>query len=49
MHLDMQTLSMVTVFVTTQLGALLVFAGLQNRSIRAPMWWALMRRWRYAS
>jgi diguanylate cyclase (GGDEF)-like protein len=29
----------VTVFVTALLGALLVFAGLQNRSIRAPMWW----------
>jgi len=39
MHLDVQTLSVVTVFVTALLGALLVFAGLQNRSIRAPMWW----------
>ena len=39
MHLDLQTLSVVTVFVTALLGALLVFAGLQNRSIRAPMWW----------
>jgi hypothetical protein len=39
MHLDVQTLSAVTVFVTALLGALLVFAGLQNRSIRAPMWW----------
>jgi diguanylate cyclase (GGDEF)-like protein len=27
------------VFVTALLGALLVFAGMQNRSIRAPMWW----------
>src|SRR5579862_6920835 len=39
MNLDVQTLSVVTVFVTALLGALLVFAGLQNRSIRAPMWW----------
>jgi diguanylate cyclase (GGDEF)-like protein len=39
MHLDVGTLSVVTVFVTALLGALLVFAGLQNRSIRAPMWW----------
>jgi diguanylate cyclase (GGDEF)-like protein len=39
MHLDFQTLSVVTVFITALLGALLVFAGLQNRSIRAPMWW----------
>ena len=39
MHLDVQTLSIVTVFITALLGSLLVFAGLQNRSIRAPMWW----------
>jgi hypothetical protein len=39
MHLDVQTLSVVTVFITALLGALLVFAGLQNSSIRAPMWW----------
>jgi diguanylate cyclase (GGDEF)-like protein len=39
MHLDIETLSVVTVFVTTLLGALLVFAGVQNRSIHAPMWW----------
>jgi diguanylate cyclase (GGDEF)-like protein len=39
MHLDVATLSVVTVFVTALLGALLVFAGVQNRSIRAPMWW----------
>jgi diguanylate cyclase (GGDEF)-like protein len=39
MHLDLQTLSVVTVLITALLGALLVFAGLQNRSIRAPMWW----------
>jgi diguanylate cyclase (GGDEF)-like protein len=39
MQLDVATLSVVTVFVTALLGALLVFAGLQNRSIRAPMWW----------
>ena len=39
MHLDVQTLCVVTVFITALLGVLLVFAGLQNRSIRAPMWW----------
>ena len=39
MHLDVQTLSVVTVLITALLGALLVFAGLQNRTIRAPMWW----------
>jgi diguanylate cyclase (GGDEF)-like protein len=39
MHLDVGTLSVVTVFVMALLGALLVFAGLQNRSIRSPMWW----------
>lgn len=39
MHLDIQTLSVVTVFVTALLGALLVFAGLQNRVMRAPMIW----------
>jgi len=39
MRLDVQTLSVVTVFVTALLGALLVFAGLQNRAVRAPMLW----------
>ncbi len=39
MTLDFGTLSVVTVFVTALLGVLLVFAGLQNSSIRAPMWW----------
>jgi diguanylate cyclase (GGDEF)-like protein len=39
MHIDLQTLSVVTVFIAALLGALLVFAGLQNRSVRAPMWW----------
>jgi diguanylate cyclase (GGDEF)-like protein len=39
MQLDLQTLSVVTVFVTALLGALLVFAGLQNRAVRAPMLW----------
>jgi len=39
MNLDVGTLSVVTVFVTALLGALLVFAGMQNRAIRAPMWW----------
>jgi len=39
MQLDVGTLSVVTVFVTALLGALLVFAGVQNGTIRAPMWW----------
>jgi diguanylate cyclase (GGDEF)-like protein len=39
MHLDLQTLYVVTAFVTALLGALLLFASLQNRSIRAPLWW----------
>jgi diguanylate cyclase (GGDEF)-like protein len=39
MHLDVGTLAVVTVYVGALLGALLVFAGLQNRSIRAPVWW----------
>jgi diguanylate cyclase (GGDEF)-like protein len=39
MQLDVGTLSVVTVFIMALLGALLVFAGLQNRSIRAPMLW----------
>jgi diguanylate cyclase (GGDEF)-like protein len=41
MSLDVPTLSVVTVFVTALLGALLVFAGLQNRSVRALMWWGM--------
>jgi diguanylate cyclase (GGDEF)-like protein len=39
MNLDVGTLSVVTVFVPALLGALLVFAGTQNRAIRAPVWW----------
>jgi diguanylate cyclase (GGDEF)-like protein len=39
MHLDIGTLAVVTVFVTALLGAMLVFAGLQNRAIRGPVWW----------
>jgi diguanylate cyclase (GGDEF)-like protein len=40
MHqLDVQTLSVVTVFVTALLGILLVFAGMQNQAVRAPMVW----------
>lgn len=39
MHLDVGTLAVVTVFVTALLGAMLVFAGLQNRAIPGPMWW----------
>ncbi len=39
MPLDVQTLSVVTVFVTALLGILLVFAGMQNQSVRALMVW----------
>ena len=39
MQLDVQTLSIVTVFVTALLGILLVFAGMQNQTLRAPMVW----------
>src|SRR3569833_1102788 len=39
MQLDVQTLSVVAVFVTALLGALLVFAGLQNRAVKAQMVW----------
>jgi signal transduction histidine kinase len=39
MHLDLQTISVVTVFIAALLGAFLVFAGLQSRSVRAPIWW----------
>jgi diguanylate cyclase (GGDEF)-like protein len=39
MHLDVGTLSVVTVFVMALLGSLLVFAGMQNRTIQALLWW----------
>lgn len=39
MLLDIQTLSIVTVFVTVLLGCLLVFAGWQNRAMREPILW----------
>jgi diguanylate cyclase (GGDEF)-like protein len=39
MYLDVGTISVVTVFVTALLGALLVFAGMQNRTVRALLWW----------
>lgn len=41
MRLDIPTLAVVTVFVTALLGALLVFAGLQNRAVRAPLTWGV--------
>lgn len=41
MQLDIPTLAVVTVFVTALLGALLLFAGLQNRAVRAPMLWGM--------
>lgn len=41
MRLDIPTLAMVMVFVTSLLGALLVFAGLQNRAVRALMTWGM--------
>ena len=39
MQLDVPTLSIVTVAVTSVLGALMLFAFLQNRSTRALLWW----------
>jgi hypothetical protein len=42
MPLDVQTLSVLTVFVTALLGILLVFAGMQNQSVRAR--WCGARR-----
>ena len=39
MRLDIPTLAVVTVFVTAVLGVLLVFAGTQNRAVRAPVTW----------
>ena len=41
MRLDIPTLAVVTVFVTALLGGLLLFAGAQNRAVRAPMVWGL--------
>jgi diguanylate cyclase (GGDEF)-like protein len=39
MRLDIPTLAVVTVFVTALLGGLLLFAGAQNRAVRAPTVW----------
>lgn len=39
MRLDLWTLIFVTVFVTTLLGGLLLFAWIQNRRIEALSWW----------
>ena len=41
MRLDIPTLAVVTVFVTALLGGLLLFAGAQNRAVRAPTVWGL--------
>ncbi|HEY6831282.1 MAG TPA: GGDEF domain-containing protein [Pseudolabrys sp.] len=41
MHIDLQTLAAVTVFVTAVLGALLVFAGVQNRAVRSLNIWGI--------
>jgi len=41
MPIDLQTLAVVTVFVTAVLGALLFFAGVQNRAVRALKIWGL--------
>jgi diguanylate cyclase (GGDEF)-like protein len=41
MQIDLQTLAAVTVFVTAVLGALLVFAGVQNRDVRALKLWGI--------
>jgi diguanylate cyclase (GGDEF)-like protein len=39
MHLDVETMSVATDFVTAVLGALFVFACTQNRKLGAPMMW----------
>jgi diguanylate cyclase (GGDEF)-like protein len=39
MQLDVHTLSLATVFVMALLGVLLAFAGMQNRTVRAPAFW----------
>ncbi len=41
MRLDIPTLAMVTVFVMALLGLLLIFAGVQNRAVRAPVTWGM--------
>jgi len=41
MRLDIPTLAVVTVFVTALLGGLLLFADVQNRTVRAPTVWGL--------
>jgi diguanylate cyclase (GGDEF)-like protein len=41
MQIDLQTLAAVTVFVTAVLGALLVFAGVQNRAVRSLNIWGI--------
>jgi diguanylate cyclase (GGDEF)-like protein len=41
MAIDLPTLAVVTVFVTAVLGALLVFAGVQNRAVRALKIWGI--------
>jgi predicted signal transduction protein with EAL and GGDEF domain len=41
MPIDLQTLAVVTVFVTAVLGALLIFAGVQNRAVRALKIWGI--------
>ena len=41
MQIDLQTLAVVTVFVTAVLGALLIFAGIQNRAVRALTVWGI--------
>ena len=49
MHLDMQTLSVVTIFVTALLGALLIFADCRPGAFAPRCGGVVMRRWRYAS
>ena len=49
MHLDVNTLFMVTIYVEAILGLLLLFAWAQNMAIRAVCWWGFAHLIRAAS
>ena len=49
MHLDVNTLFMVTIYVEAILGLLLLFAWVQNTAIRAVAWWGFAHLVRAAS
>ncbi|MDO9412412.1 MAG: GGDEF domain-containing protein [Pseudolabrys sp.] len=49
MHLDVNTLFMVTIYVEAILGLLLLFAWAQNMAIRAVAWWGFAHLARAAS